>query len=86
MIYRPIAVSLTAITPILGGQAALAKAPSTVHATYRAASADQALARGKKIADLFTLNMTTPHVLQKLTDRTCWYRAGFYGTTWYLGA
>uniref|UniRef100_A0A2A3K291 Hydrolase n=2 Tax=Alloyangia mangrovi TaxID=1779329 RepID=A0A2A3K291_9RHOB len=82
---RTMTAGLTALSLVLGAQSALAETPSTVGATYRAASATEALAPGEKIADLFTLNMRSRYILQKLTDRTYWYQSGFYGTTWYVG-
>lgn len=85
MTRRPVFATLTALSLILGGQAAVAEAPSTVGATYRTPSATEALAPGEKIADLFTRNMNDAYILQKLTDRTYWYQSGFYGTTWYVG-
>lgn len=69
----------------LPATAQVAEAPSTVGATYRPASATEALKPGEKIADLFQLNMRTPYVLQKLTARTYWYQSGFYATVFYVG-
>ncbi len=78
-------VSLTALSFALVSQGAVAEAPSTVDATYQTPSITTALPVGDKIEDLFTLNMTTPYIVQKLTERTYWYQSGFYGTTWYVG-
>ncbi|MEQ9946402.1 MBL fold metallo-hydrolase [Pectobacterium aroidearum] len=74
-------VALVATT----SHAAPAEAPSTVAASYRAASATEVLTPGEKIADLFQLNMQTPYVLQRLSKRTFWYESGFYATVFYVG-
>lgn len=64
---------------------AVEDAPSTVNATYVTQSHTKALAPGEKVADLFQLNMTTPYVLQKITEHTYWYESGFYATIFYVG-
>lgn len=63
----------------------LVEAPSTVNATYVTASSKTALKPDEKIANLYTLNLTQPYVLQKLTQRTYWFQRQFYGTTFYVG-
>ena len=61
------------------------EAPSTVNATYVAASATEPLAPGAKVDRFFTLNMTQPYFLQRLTERTYFFGGGFYTTTFYVG-
>jgi hypothetical protein len=65
------ALALSALT-LSAASHALAEvkeAPSTVGATYRAASSTTALKPGEKVANLFNLNMNTAYVLQRLTER-----------------
>jgi len=64
---------------------AVEEAPSTVNATYVTQSNTKALAPGEKVADLFRINMTTPYVLQRMTEHTYWYESGFYATIFYVG-
>ncbi len=64
---------------------AVPEAPSTVDATYVTQSSTKALAPGEKVANLFQLNMTTPYVLQRITENTYWYESGFYATIFYVG-
>lgn len=85
MTLHRLLTTAAALALSLSASVALAEAPSTVGATYRAPSATEALKPGEKIADLFTLNRTTPSILQKLTDRVYWWQSGFYGTSFYLG-
>lgn len=65
--------------------AQIAEAPSTVAATYRSPSTTQALKPGEKVGNLFHLNMETPYILQRLTQRTYWYQSEFYSTIFYVG-
>jgi glyoxylase-like metal-dependent hydrolase (beta-lactamase superfamily II) len=60
-------------------------APSPVGAVYVQPSAEQTLRPGERIAHLFTLNETQPYVLQRLTERTYWFQAGHYATTFFVG-
>ncbi|WKV48853.1 MBL fold metallo-hydrolase [Dickeya fangzhongdai] len=88
MKLKTISVILTLLTTTLSTDlvsAAVAEAPSTVSATYRVPSSTRALAPGEKIGNLFQLNMQTPYVLQRLTERTYWYESGFYATIFYVG-
>lgn len=78
-----IAVGLGLIPPLFAHSAT--EAPSTVDAAYVQASVRTALAPGEKIGWLYTLNATTPYVLQKLTDRVYFFQSGFYGTVFYVG-
>ena len=32
----------------------------------------------EKVANLFNLNMTTPYILQRITENTYWYQSGFW--------
>ena len=64
---------------------AVEEAPSTVGANYKTQSSAIALQPGEKVADLFTLNMQTEYVLQRLTENTYWYESGFYATIFYVG-
>ncbi|WPC75391.1 MBL fold metallo-hydrolase [Vibrio porteresiae] len=64
---------------------AVKEAPSTVNAKYVTPSSTQVLTPGEKVANLFTLNMKTPYVLQRVTQRTYWYESGFYATLFYVG-
>ncbi|MDW6005056.1 MBL fold metallo-hydrolase [Vibrio mangrovi] len=77
--------SMIAAAVTFSVQADVPEAPSTVSAVYRAPSVTEALAPGEKIGNLFHLNIETPYVLQRLTDRTYWYQSGFYGTIFYVG-
>ncbi len=77
-----IVAALAATAPVC---AQVVEAPSMVNAVYRPASDTEKLKPGEKIADLFDLNMKGPYVLQRLTDRTCFYQSGFYGTTFHVG-
>ena len=61
------------------------EALSTVNARYVAPSATEVLTPGAKIAQLFTLNVTKPYFLQRLTERTYFFGGGFYTTTFYVG-
>lgn len=76
---------IAALAVAVPANAQVVEAPSTVNAVYRPASATERLNPGEKIANLFNLNMSTPYVLQRLTERTYWYQSGFYGTTFYVG-
>jgi glyoxylase-like metal-dependent hydrolase (beta-lactamase superfamily II) len=58
---------------------------STVNATYVAPSSTELLAPGSKLGDLFTLNVTKPYFLQRLTGRTYLFGGGFYTATFYVG-
>ena len=58
---------------------------STVNATYVAPSATDVLAPGSKLGDLFTLNVTKPYFVQRLTERTYFFGGGFYTATFYVG-
>jgi glyoxylase-like metal-dependent hydrolase (beta-lactamase superfamily II) len=49
------------------------------------ASATRAIQTGEKIDKLTTLNLTTPYVLQRLTERSYWFQRQFYGVTFYVG-
>lgn len=60
-------------------------APSPVGAVYVEPSATRALLPGERIGRLFHLNETTPYVLQRLTERTYWFQAGHYATTFFVG-
>ncbi|MBM6551480.1 MBL fold metallo-hydrolase [Marinomonas ostreistagni] len=73
--------AMTAAVPAM----AVEEAPSTVDAVYKTQSSTVALQPGEKVADLFTLNMNTDYVLQRLTDNTYWYESGFYATIFYVG-
>lgn len=83
-IFGP-ALLLGAIMSVTSASAAVKDAPSTVNAVYKTQSSTLALAPGEKVADLFQLNMTTPYVLQRLTEHTYWYESGFYATIFYVG-
>ncbi len=61
------------------------EAPSTVNATYVAASATRELAPGEKLANLYTLNRTSPYLLQRLTKRVYWFQSQYYGTVFHVG-
>lgn len=79
------ALLLGAIVSASSAFAAIKEAPSTVDAVYKVQSSTQALEPGEKVADLFQLNMSTPYVLQRLTEHTYWYESGFYATIFYVG-
>src|SRR3954449_4906193 len=70
-----------------GTQAAIRPGPalSTVNATYVTPSATEQLAPGTKLGGLFTLYATRPFFLQRLTERTYFFGAGFSATTFYVG-
>jgi glyoxylase-like metal-dependent hydrolase (beta-lactamase superfamily II) len=77
-----------AFLPVLLCAAAPARAaepPSPTNARYVAPSATVELAPDAKIEHLFTLNTTKPYVLQKLTQRSYFFQAGNYATTFYVG-
>ncbi len=57
---------------------------STIGAHYVEPSATAVLARGDKIADLYSRNMTGP-VVQRLTERVWWVAAFNYQTIFYVG-
>lgn len=77
---------LAATTLAFSAGAVIAEeAPSTVGASYRAASITEALAPGEKISDLFTRSIAGDVIVQKLTDRVYFYQSGFYGTSFYVG-
>lgn len=61
------------------------EAPSTVGATYVTPSATEPLAVGAKVGPFFTLNVTRPYFLQRLTERTYFFGGGFYTATFYVG-
>lgn len=69
----------------LAAVSSVAEAPSTVGAHYVPQSSSKVLAPGEKVANLFNLNMTTPYILQRITENTYWYQSGFYGTIFYIG-
>lgn len=85
------ALLLAAVSSIAAGSAwahpptTVEEAPSTVNATLVEPSAVRELKPGEKIGRLFTLNSTTPYVLQRLTKRTYFFQRQFYGTTFYVG-
>ncbi|WP_456297057.1 MBL fold metallo-hydrolase [Vibrio sp. AK197] len=81
--YSTLAIGLLAACS--STSSAIPEAPSTVGASYVQASSTKALQPGEKVANLFQLNMKTPYVLQRLTDRTYWYESGFYATIFYVG-
>lgn len=58
---------------------------STANATYVSPSATKKLRLGAKIGYLFTLNVSKPYFLQRLTDRTHFFNGGFYTTAFYVG-
>ncbi|MFD2015147.1 hypothetical protein ACFSJQ_03650 [Vibrio olivae] len=80
--YSTLAIGLLAACS--STSSAIPEAPSTVGASYVQASSTKALQPGEKVANLFQLNMKTPYVLQRLTDRTYWYESGFYATIFFM--
>lgn len=62
------------------------EAPSTVQARYAEPSAVRPLAPGDKVDSLFKRNLPADgFVLQRLTDRSYWFQARFYGTLFHVG-
>jgi glyoxylase-like metal-dependent hydrolase (beta-lactamase superfamily II) len=76
------------LVPALLSVAASARAadpPSPTNARYVAPSATVELMPDAKLEHLFTLNSTQPYLLQKLTQRSYFFGAGNYTTTFYVG-
>ena len=61
------------------------EAPSTVNATYVDAVRDRTARAGAKLGQFFTLNVTQPYFLQRLTERSYFFGGGFYTATFYVG-
>ncbi|MFJ9668826.1 MBL fold metallo-hydrolase [Streptomyces sp. NPDC101219] len=59
--------------------------PSPVDAAYVEPSAEEVLAPGLKVGDLFHRNMTQPYVLQRLSERAWWVQSFNYGTVFHVG-
>ena len=80
-------ITLLLSAPMVMAQenSATPEAPSTVNATYVAPSLTDTLNPGEKIDSLFTLNMNSDYVLQRVTERTFWVQKGFYSTLFYVG-
>lgn len=59
--------------------------PSTTGATYVEPSAETIIQPGLKIGDLYQRNMTTPYVLQRLSEKTWWVQSFNYGSIFHVG-
>ncbi|HEA7194336.1 TPA: MBL fold metallo-hydrolase [Escherichia coli] len=58
---------------------------STVNASYVEPSAEKIISPSDKLNNLFERNMSQPHILQKIGERTYYVQRYFYSTTFYVG-